>query len=278
MGRRPRIEFKGGVYHVIQRGNNREYIFDKKEDKEYLLKLIGEYKEVMNFELYGFVLMGNHYHMVLKTLDSPLQDIMHRINNKYSKYYNHKNKRTGHVFENRYKGILVKDDKYLLSLLRYVHQNPLRAKMCKELKDYPWSSDPYYRKNKGRDIVDIEFILNIFSKNRQQAIKAYVKFMDMGQMEESSAFEKVVAIGENQETVISKALEAPARKGLDEILYEATKDKSIYEDIKKGSRKRNLTTYKQTYIQQALAANYTMKEIGESITISEVAIFKIHHK
>ncbi|ABR46451.1 protein of unknown function DUF1568 [Alkaliphilus metalliredigens QYMF] len=278
MGRKPRVEYRGGVYHVIQRGNNREYIFEKKEDKAYLLELVAEYKVVMNFELYGFVLMDNHYHMVLKTLDAPLQDIMHRINNKYSKYYNYQNKRTGHVFENRYKGILVKDEKYLLSLIRYVHQNLVRAKMCEKVKDYQWSSDPYYRKNRQGEMVDIGFILNMFSRDRQEAIKEYKRFMDRDKMEEGSTFEEVLIIGENQETTMSKPVEVIQRKSLDEILYEVTKDEAIHDEIKKGSRKRNLTVYKQKYISRSLAANYTMREIGENISVSEVAVYKMHCK
>ncbi len=278
MGRKHRVEYKGGVYHVIQRGNNREYIFEKKEDKAYLLELVEEYKSAMNFELYGFVLMDNHYHMVIKTLDAPLQDIMHRINNKYSKYYNFRNKRTGHVFENRYKGILVKDDKYLLSLLRYVHQNPVRAKMCKKVKDYLWSSDQYYRKNRREETVDIDFVLNIFSRNRKAGIKAYIEFMDMEKMEEGSIFEDVLSIGDNQEGIINKPTRLIQRKDLDEILREVTEDKDIYEEMKRGSRKRNLTCYKQSYIKQSLAANYTMKDIGENISVSEVAIYKMHQR
>ncbi|WP_366922116.1 transposase [Metallumcola ferriviriculae] len=278
MGRKPRIEYKGGVYHIIQRGNNREYIFENRDYKVYLLELVKEYKLIMNFEFYGFVLMDNHYHFVLKTLEAPLQDIMHRINNKYSKFYNYINGRTGHVFENRYKGILVKDNKYLLSLLRYIHQNPVRAKMCKKAKDYRWSSDPYYRRNKRGDIVDIDFILNIFSENRQEAIKAYEKFMDMDEMEEGSIFEEGLFIGGNQKTIINKPLAEIQRKSLDEILFEVTQDNAIFKEIKNASRKRHLTHYKQAYINKSLAANYTMKEIGENISISEAAVYKMYEK
>ena len=278
MGRKPRIEYKGGVYHVIQRGNNREYIFQKKEDKIFLLGLLKQYKSVMNFHVYGFVLMDNHYHLVLKTIDESLQNIMHRINNKYSKYYNYKNKKTGHVFENRYKGILVMEDKYLLSLIRYVHQNPVKANICKKVEDYEWSSDSHYRMNKQVEIVNVDFILNMFSKNRQEAIKAYREFMNIEKMDESMIFEEVEFIGDNHEGTIQKPVEPIQRKSLDEILMEVTKDKTIFEEIKKGSRKRNLTQFKKEYIECSLAANYVMWEIGKNISISEVAVCKIKLK
>lgn len=121
MGRKPRIEFNGALYHVIQRGNNKEYIFKNNKHKQYFLSKLKEYKDIMNFEVYGYVIMDNHYHIVIRSRDVNISMIMHRVNNDFSKYYNISNKRNGHVFQDRYKGILVKDDKYLLSLLRYVH-------------------------------------------------------------------------------------------------------------------------------------------------------------
>lgn len=280
MGRKPRIEYKGAVYHVIQRGNNREYIFKDKEYKSRLLNLTREYKDIMNFDLYGYVLMDNHYHMIIKTLDTPLQDIMHRINNRYSKFYNFLKSRTGHVFENRYKSILVKDDKYLLSLLRYVHQNPIKAQMCQKVKDYKWSSDSFYRINKREELVDIDFILDIFSENRTKAIKEYHNFMDDKELEESSVFEEVKIIGDKKykKEEVKKTNQKDSRKSLDDILKEVTREESIYTLIKNRSRKRILTTYKQEYISKALKANYTMKEIAKNITVSEAAIFKLHEK
>ena len=165
MGRKPRFEYPGGVYHIIQRGNNREYIFENNEEKKFIIGLLKEYGEKFGFDLYGYVIMSNHYHLIIKLSDVPLQDIMHRINNKFSKDFNKKYKRTGHVFENRYKSILVIDDKYLLSLLRYVHQNPVIAHMCKNVYDYIWSSDRLYRENNIHNgIVNIDFILDIFSE------------------------------------------------------------------------------------------------------------------
>jgi len=141
MGRKPRIEFDGAVYHVIQRGNNKEYIFKKAEHKKYFLSKLSEIKNLLDFEIYGFVLMDNHYHFIIKCHESSISNIMHRINSNFGKYYNISYRRSGHVFQDRYKGLLVKDDKYLLSLLRYVHQNPVKANMCKNVCDYKWSSD-----------------------------------------------------------------------------------------------------------------------------------------
>lgn len=277
MSRKPRFEYPGGVYHLIQRGNNREFIFREMEDKEYFLDLIKEYREIMEFELYGYVIMGNHYHLIIRIAETPLKDIMHRINNKFSRYYNRKNKRSGHVFENRYKGILVIDDRYLLSLLRYIHQNPVSANMCENTEDYIWSSDKYYRSNNGEGMVDIDFILNMLSKNRTDAIIAYKDFMDENKKEDISAFEQVDIIGKVNTIMLDDYLKKE-KKGLDEILHEITNDEKIFNEIKLGSRKRYLSTYKKQFIESAIKANYTMKEIGKNISISDAAVFKIHNK
>lgn len=274
MGRRPRIEIKGGIYHVIQRGNNREYIFRKSEDKKCLLQLVNDYKGDRNFDLLGFVIMDNHYHMMIKPFNAKLQDMMHRINHKYSMYYNRQNRRTGHVFENRYKSIFVNDQSYLLSLLRYIHQNPIKANMCERVKDYPWSSDIFYRRNRIGGLVDIDFVLNMFSIDRHKALEAYRNFMDADQLEEEDLFERVAVIG-GDEPNRADLKPIMSRVSLDEILMEVTKDKAIFEAIKTGSRKRSLRSFKQDYINRAIEVQYTMKEIGAHISISEAAVCKL---
>ena len=277
MSRKPIFEYPGGVYHLIQRGNNREYIFRNSEDKEYILELLKEYREIMEFKLYGYVIMGNHYHFIIRIGPVALKDIMQRINNKFSRYYNRKYGRTGHVFENRYKGILVIDDRYLLSLLRYVHQNPVNANMCERIEDYVWSSDYNYRHNKVEGIVDIDMILNMLSDTRELALKAYKDFMDENIKEDIEVFERADIIGRVNTHTIDEYIKKD-KKGLDELLEEITQDISIYREIKKGSRKRYLSPYKKKFIEESLRLNYTMEEIGESISITDAAVFKIANK
>jgi len=277
MGRKPRLQFEGGVYHIVQRGNNKEYVFKKDDLKKQLLNIITESKEIMNFEIYGFVIMDNHYHIVLRMHEVPISDIMHRIDLKFSKYYNLTYNKSGHVFQDRYKGILVEDDKYLLSLLRYVHQNPVKAKMCRKVSDYYWSSDSYYRKNIQGKIVDIDFVLRLFSEDRNNALVEYRKFMDSTVLEESADFEDVLIIGELKSKSIDIPLIKTEKKTLDEILYEVAGDEVIFDEIKRGSRKRELTNYKMLYVEKAINNNYKMKEIGLNIGISEVAVHKLNN-
>lgn len=276
MGRKPRLEYPGGVYHIIHRGNNKRFIFMHDEEKELLINLIKEYQEKFRFQLLGYVIMSNHYHLIIKLGDVPLKDIMQRINNKFSRSFNVKYKGTGHVFENRFKGILVIDDRYLLSLLRYVHQNPVNAKICDKTRDYPWSSDKLYRTNTRSGIVNIDFILNIFSEDRIKALKAYIDFMDENKKEDIDVFESVDIIGKVNTTAIDEYIKVD-KKSLDQILEEITEDKNIYNELKHGSRKRYLTKYKKDFIDAALKVGYTMKQIGESLSISDVAVYKLHN-
>ncbi|MCQ1530253.1 transposase [Lutispora saccharofermentans] len=120
MARALREEYIGGIYHVIARGNNKEYIFKESIDKGYFIKQLKEYSKIMGYTIYGFALMDNHYHLIIQTMDKRLQEAMHRINNKYSKYFNNKYNRVGHVFQGKYKAVPVQDERYILKLLRYI--------------------------------------------------------------------------------------------------------------------------------------------------------------
>lgn len=272
MARLPRIEGRGIVYHIICRGNNKEHIFREEAEKNYYLNQIREYKKAMGYKIYGYVFMDNHYHLILQTLDKNLSEIMHNFNTRFSKYFNRKYQRTGHVFENRYKAIPVTDDRYLLSLLRYVHQNPVRAGICNYVKQYNWSSDVFYRKN-IRGFVDIDLILTMITKNRANAIKEYRRLVEI---EESADFETISKIGENPvEAYNSDDKDETNRKTLDEILKECCDDEGDYILIKQGSRKRYLTPYKLTYAKIALEEKYTMTEIGENINISATAVYDL---
>lgn len=281
MGRKRIPDYSGGVYHLIQRGNNREFIFERKDDKEYLLELVREHKQIMGYELYGFTIMDNHYHLIIRRAEAPLRDIMHRINNKFSRYYNRKNQRTGHVFENRYKGLLVIHDKYLLNLLRYIHQNPVCADICENIRDYPWSSDQYYREGNKQGIVDISFVLTMFSDNRSDAIKAYQTFMEIKDLEANSDYEDMEIVSRIEgikKSIAEDACEISEEKDLDKILLDVTRNIEIYEEIKSNSRRRYLSTFKREFIKCALKENFTMREIGESLSISEAAVFKMNIK
>ncbi|MCQ1528792.1 transposase [Lutispora saccharofermentans] len=269
MAREWREEYKGGIYHVIARGNNKEYIFKEGIDKGYFIKQLKEYNDTMGYRVYGYVLMDNHYHIIIQTFDKKLQEIMHQINNKYSKYFNGKYNRVGHVFQGRYKAILVQDERYMLKLLRYVHQNPVRAGLCRLVEEYKWSSDIYYRENiKG--FINTLIIYNMLDKDTIGAIHKYKEFM--AEPEEMN-YSTLKAIGDEAYVVLCMSRkEEKQRRRLDELLFDTGISLIEYEQIKSGSRKRKLTEYKLRYAIAAKEEHYTLKEIGEHIGMTAISI------
>ncbi|WP_084112119.1 transposase [Paramaledivibacter caminithermalis] len=159
--RKPRIHFEGALYHVIVRGNNKNYIFEDDKDKlEYLMR-VKKYKEKYRSKLYSYVIMDNHAHLLIEVSNTPLTKIMQLIQQTYTQYYNKKYNRTGHVFEQRYKAILCNKDEYLLTLIRYIHKNPERANISDI--NYKWSSHQEYIGNK-LGICDVDFPLYLSSE------------------------------------------------------------------------------------------------------------------
>ena len=140
MARPLRIELADTFYHVISRGNARSSIFA--DDKDYLrfLDFLGTCSERFDFELWSYVLMGNHYHLLLKTHQPNLSRAMQWLGVTYSVYYNNRHKRCGHLFQGRFKSFLILEQAYLNRLIAYIHRNPLRAGIVERLRDYGWSS------------------------------------------------------------------------------------------------------------------------------------------
>ncbi|HNR04262.1 MAG TPA: hypothetical protein PKU88_11225 [Bacillota bacterium] len=269
MGRPWREEYKGGIYHVIARGNNKEYIFRESIDKGYFLKQLKDYSVGMEYRIYGYVLMDNHYHIIIQTYNKKLQEIMHQINNKYSKYFNYKYERVGHVFQGRYKAVLVQDERYMLSLLRYIHQNPIKAHICDSVEKYKWSSDVFYR-NSINSYIHIEMIMDMLSKDRKEAIKKYKEYMEQ---DEEIDYDNSKAIGEEAYQIMCLTRkQVKERKRLDEILIGTGVSEEGYWLIKAGKRRMDLTDYKVKYAQEALSHKYSYKEIGDNIDMSDTGI------
>jgi putative transposase len=280
LSRKPRVEYQGAIFHVIQRGNNKETIFPRDRGKIFFLQELKSLKKVYNFRLLGYVLLNNHYHLIIQTLDDPLQKIMHRLNSTFAHYFNFFQERSGHVFQGRYKAILVLEERYLFALLRYIHQNPVRAGICDSVDKYPWSSDESYRRN-NEDFVDIQIILDMFNGHREKALHNYCLFMAEKELDLSKEFEEVQLIGETKlQTVVENnkaedVLSSSKRKGLDDILKEAVPSLEEFQLIKEGSRLRKLTPFKKEYVRQARSERYTLEEIGNNINLSQVAILKM---
>jgi len=145
------------------------------------MEILAHYKARYPFSLYSYVLMSNHVHLLLETQKIPLSKILQGINQSYTIYFNKKYKTVGHLFQGRYKSILCDRDEYLLSLVKYIHHNPVRANMVKEPEKYQWSSHRYYiRRLEKFNIVDTEQVLWMFSGDEVTARKLYRGYMDEG--------------------------------------------------------------------------------------------------
>lgn len=178
MPRKPRIEYPGAFYHVIIRGNQKQRIFKDETDRQKYLLLLTAYKNRTGSRIYAYILMHNHVHLLIETGGIPLSKVMQGLNQTYTMYYNRKYRTVGHLFQGRYKAILCDRDAYLLGLLKYIHRNPLRAKIAERLDAYPWSSHHAYT---GRDnplgIVDTDQVLQMFSESKTRARRKYREFM-----------------------------------------------------------------------------------------------------
>ncbi len=180
MARKPRIEFEGALYHVITRGNQRQRVFKDVEDHQHYLKILIDYKVRYKYALYAYVLMSNHVHLLIETRETPLSKILQGINQSYTMYFNRKYGTVGHLFQGRYKANLCDKDGYLLSLVKYIHLNPTRVGIVKEVDKYPWSSHRVYiEKAEGERIgvVDTEEVLGMFSENEGRARRGYRVYM-----------------------------------------------------------------------------------------------------
>jgi REP element-mobilizing transposase RayT len=181
MSRPLRIEFPGAIYHITSRGDRRENIFLSDDDRKLFLEVYSRTAERFGWICYAYCLMSNHYHLVMETPLPNLSSGMAYLNGTYTQKFNRKNKKVGHVFQGRYKAVLVERNTYLLELLRYVVLNPVRAKMVTDPGDWLWSS---YNATVGTvekpEWLNTEWILNCFSENPEQARNEYRSFVSQG--------------------------------------------------------------------------------------------------
>ena len=189
MARQLRVSFENAFYHITSRGNQRDKIFYDAVDRERFLEILSRTKERYGFLLHGYVLMDNHYHLLMETPKANLSQIMQNVNTSYTVYVNRKYQRSGHLLQGRFKGIIVDKERYLIALSRYLHLNPVRAKLVKRPGDYPWTSYRAFMDQKGGDsLVDTGDTLSYFSRGRKRAVWAYQAFVEESVGREENPF------------------------------------------------------------------------------------------
>lgn len=181
MSRPLRIEFAGALYHLTSRGDGREDIYLNDADRLLFLQVLGEVCERFNWACHAYCLMSNHYHLLVETREGNLAQGMRQLNGVYTQGFNRQHRRVGHVFQGRYKAILVHKDSYLLELARYIVLNPVRAQMVRSARKWRWSS---YRSMCGQADapawLHTDWILSTFGKRRQEAMTRYQAFVLAG--------------------------------------------------------------------------------------------------
>jgi putative transposase len=181
MTRPLRLEFAGALYHVTSRGDRREAIYKDDFDRIAWLDVLGQVCERCNFVVHSFCQMSNHYHLLIETVDGNLARGMRQLNGSYTQYFNRRHKLVGHLFQGRYKAILVQKEGYLLELTRYIVLNPLRANTVKSLDDWQWSSYHYMMGRKSAPPwMDVDWLLGQFGSTRSTATDAYQRFVMRG--------------------------------------------------------------------------------------------------
>jgi len=163
MARKPRIFYSGAIYHVMLRGNGGEKIFFSNSDRKHFYSLIREGIERFVYQVHAFCLMSNHVHLAIQTTDIPLSKIMHNIGFRYTQWINHHQNKKGHLFQGRYKAILIEDDAYLLEVVRYIHLNPVKANIVQCAEDYQWSSHRAYLGMAKLNWVSTNKVLNMLA-------------------------------------------------------------------------------------------------------------------
>lgn len=181
MNRPLRHEFPGALYHITARGNRRATIFRSDSDRLVWLALLAETCARFKFVVHAYCQMGNHYHLVLTTLDGGLGEGMRYLNARYSQYFNRRHGLVGHVFQGRYKAVICQRESYLMALVRYVVLNPVRARMVSEPGAWPWSSfAAMVGQADAPPWLDVPQVLALFGSERQAARQEFVRFVLQG--------------------------------------------------------------------------------------------------
>ena len=275
MARPLRLEFAGALYHVTSRGDHQEDIFRSEDDRQDWLVVLGIVCDRFNWVVHAFCLMTNHYHLLLETVDGNLSKGMRQLNGLYTQRFNRRHHLVGHLFQGRYKAILVQKEAYLLELSRYIVLNPLRANMVNILEDWLWSSYSIVTGHEAAPVwLDTDWLLGQFGTERSKALLGYREFVMSGRGVASplqsvrhqlllgdDAFVKNHSQNREGETLreVSKAHRKSVALSLDEYLtHHPDRDTAMAQAYRTGA--------------------YTMAEIGEHFGVHYMTVSRAVRK
>jgi putative transposase len=260
MPRRLRIHAPGAFYHVTLRGNHCQEIFFRAEDRELLNHIVAETVTRYGARVHAYCWMTNHIHLLVQVGEVRLGRIMLRIASWYARMVQRRLETTGHLFERRHYPILVDADEYLLALLRYIHLNPVAAKLVASAADYPWSSHHAYIGRRDEPWVTTDFALRMFHAERDPAVASYLRFLQEPQQEQSLFDElnendaRILGSDDFMARLLGRAARPQSRTTLDELIAEACDRFSVsLDDLESSSRRRCVTSVRAWIAQQAIA-------------------------
>jgi putative transposase len=278
MARPLRIEYPGAVYHLTSRGNAQLPIYEDTKDRLDYFEILEEVVARFNWVCHAYCLMDNHYHLLIETPDGNLSGGMRQLNGVYTQRFNIRHYRAGHIYQGRFKSILVEKQSHLLELCRYVVLNPVRANMAKHPGNYRWSS---YKATAGitkkPPFLAIDWILKQFGKQRKVARQRYRKFVQAG-MDRGSPWEEL------------KARCILGSKAFIEKIAPIVKDKSAITEIPREQRYANRAALEELFSTQKVKSKeernsaihrayfengYSMTEIAQHIGLHYTTISKI---
>jgi len=274
MARPLRIEFSGALYHVTSRGNGREDIYLDEEDRKLFMIVLGECCDLFNWSVHSWCQMTNHYHLLIETPDANLSKGMRYLNGVYTQRFNRSHSRTGHVFQGRYKAILVDKNEYLQELSRYIVLNPVRVGMVEGAEDWAWSSySATTRMKVSPTWFDRELILSHFGKKEKTAIKRYIQFVVNG-LQKPSPWAKIknqLYLGSDE--FVNQVQLNISNKDLAEVpkLQKRAVPKTLLE-YDKLAKNRNASI-----VMAYRSGGYTLKDIGDFYDLHYSTISRIIH-
>ena len=270
MARPLRIEYAGALYHVTARGNTKNAIYLSDEDRVKFLSLLSNTCNRHHWHCHAYCLMSNHYHLLIETREATLSRGMKYLNGTYTQSFNRHNNKVGHVLQGRYKAILVQKDSYLLELARYIVLNPVRARMVKEAKDWPWSS---YRATAGFTLPEFclttDWILSSYGRTRKKAQQQYRTFVQQGKNQPSpwESLKNQIYLG-NDDFVQDMQSKIDPEQSLNDI-----------PTPQKQAPKKPLLYFEQCFcvrdeamFQAYISGHYTLSEVGKWFGVSHATV------
>lgn len=263
MARPLRIEYAGALYHVTARGDRREDIYLDDEDRQTWLQVLAQVCSRFNWRCHAWCQMDNHYHILIETAEGNLSQGMRQLNGVYTQNSNRRHNRVGHVFQGRYKAILVQKDSYLLELSRYIVLNPVRAGMVNNVVDWKWSSYQAMINHKtAPEWLETDWLLACFSKQKKRAINKYIDFVRDGiglpSIWDNLKYQTYLGDGAFVESM-SEKIKARDKSALKEVTR--LQRRPVAKPLK--WYEQTTETPKQAMALAYLSGEYSMKEIAE---------------